>query len=188
MSEKRLGYTVSIYTIAVLASLSLVGIQEVRAAGPNDIATGYNYTSTINFKSVLIPKPLPGGQSKFELVVGDKTFPLEAGKKFSFAKDGDFPDGVNAFSIRGIDLSEKLDAANMGAFPTGLSFVEEGTPQVKMVPIVKQERAGLSTGWYVAGSVTGLSVLALGVCFVTFFWRRSPESKESAPAKKIART
>src|SRR5262249_7767183 len=57
-----------------------------------DIATGYEYTSTVNFRSVLIPKPLPGGQTMFELVVGDRTFPLEAKKRFWFGKDGGFAD------------------------------------------------------------------------------------------------
>jgi type II secretory pathway pseudopilin PulG len=128
-----------------------------------EIAIGYEYTSTINFKSVLIPKPLPGGQSTFELVVGDRTFPLEAKKRFWFAKDGGFPDGVPAFTIRGINVSEQLDASNMAAFVTGITFVEEGTPQVKMLPIVK--RSGLSKGWRWTLAVTG--TLLLGVCCVT---------------------
>jgi hypothetical protein len=128
-----------------------------------EIAIGYEYTSTINFKSVLIPKPLPGGQTAFELVVGDRTFPLEAKKRFWFAKDGGFPDGVPAFTVRGISVSEQLDASNPVAFVTGITFVEEGTPQVRMLPIVK--RSGLSKGWRWTLAVTG--TLLLGVCCVT---------------------
>src|SRR5262249_22653905 len=95
-----------------------------------DYATGYDYSSSINFKSVLVPKPLPGGQKNFELVVGDKTFPLEAGKRFWFTEQG-YPTGVPAFTIRGIDLSEQLDATNMAAFMTGITFIQEGNPRVR---------------------------------------------------------
>ena len=95
------------------------------------IVTGYDYKSSINFKSVLIPKPLPGGQSKFELVVGKQTFPLEAGKRFFFTND--FPNGINAFTVRGIDVSEKLDPTNLAAFITGITLMKEGQADVKMV-------------------------------------------------------
>jgi hypothetical protein len=145
-------------------------------AGPNpsgDIAIGYNYTSTAKMKTVMIPKPLPGGQSKFDLVVGDKTYTVEAGKRFFFRIDS--PDGVDAFTIRGINPSEGLDANNMGAFPTGISFMQEGvTPDVKMFPIVKKPSL-LTSGW-VLGS---LAALALGGVFFAGFvwWRRNNEAE-----------
>jgi prepilin-type N-terminal cleavage/methylation domain-containing protein len=137
-----------------------------------DIATGYEYTSTVNFKSVLIPKPLAGGQSKFELVVGAQTFPLEAGKRFYFTTA--FPEGVNAFTIRGIDVSEKLDASNMAAFVTGVTFMKEGPADVKMLPIVKRSSWWL-TGWGLGGSLLSL-LLLVGMFFTGLAWRRSNEA------------
>jgi uncharacterized protein (TIGR03066 family) len=121
------------------------------------IVTGFHYTSSIPVKSVLISKPLRGGQKNFELVVGDKSFALEAGKRFFFTSV--FPEGVGGFTIRGINESEKLvyepgeiertrtarpftnrplGHHHRGSFPTGMSFVKEGKADVKMVPILKQ--------------------------------------------------
>ena len=127
------------------------------ATGESGIVIGYTYSSNINFKSVYINKPLRHGQKKFELVVGERTFPLEVGKRFFFTSV--FPEGVPAFTIRGIDESEGLvyelgeierarkprpeadhpvGIHHRGSFPTGPSFMKEGKPEVMMVPILKQ--------------------------------------------------
>jgi prepilin-type N-terminal cleavage/methylation domain-containing protein len=145
-----------------------------------DYATGYDYSSSINFKSVLVPKPLPGGQKNFELVVGDKTFPLEAGKRFWFTEQG-YPTGVPAFTIRGIDLSEQLDATNMAAFMTGITFIQEGNPRVRMVPIVKKS----ASPWTLAFSAIG--VLLLGTCCVSGWtlMRRRKKTKLAVGRKSM---
>ncbi len=103
----------------------------------NPVVFGYNCTSTAKMKTVRIPKPLPGGQNTFELVVQGKSFTLEAGKPFIFTSQ--FPDGVDAFTIRGINASERLDANNPNAFPIGLSFMKENVlgAEVRMDPITK---------------------------------------------------
>jgi uncharacterized protein (TIGR03066 family) len=127
------------------------------ATGETGIVTGFTYTSNLPLRSVFISKPLRGGQKSFELVVGDKTFPLEAGKRFHFTSV--FPEGVTAFVIRGIEESEglvygpgeiertttprpatdrPLGHHHRGSFPTGVSPLKDGSkPQVMMVPIFK---------------------------------------------------
>lgn len=130
----------------------------VDATGETGIVIGFTYKCNIPIKSVYISKPLRGGQKKFELVVGDKTFPLEAGKRFFFTTAG-FPSGVSDFVIRGIDESEglvyepgeiersrgarpttdvPLGHHHRGSFPTGVTSLTGARPDVKMVPILKQ--------------------------------------------------
>jgi hypothetical protein len=154
--------------IALLAVVAILAIQDARAAAA-DVAIGYEYTCTHKMKSVMIPKPLKDGQSTFELVVDDQTFPLQAGRRFFFRGAG-FPDGVSAFTVRGIKESEQLDPTNNFAFPTGISWIEDGvTPDVVMRPMVKK-RSALASGWLLYGSVAGL---ALGGAFVAgLVWRR----------------
>jgi hypothetical protein len=137
-----------------------------------EIAIGYDYTSSVNFRSILIPKPLPGGQDTFELVVGDQTFTLKAGKVFDFRPM--FPTGVSAFTIRGIHESERLDPTNLTAFVTGMTFMEkDAAPDLTMKPIVVKQASGssgLAGGWLLGGSLTCL--LLVGACVGTYAWRR----------------
>lgn len=163
--RNRPGLTV----VALLMVITIMAGQESRATAA-DIVIGYEFSCTHKMKSVMVPKPLKGGQSTFELVIDDQTFPLQAGRRFFFRTAGGFTDGVNAFTIRGINESEQLDPRNNQAFPTGISWIEEGvTPDVVMKPIVKR-RSGLSTGWVVIAS---LAVLALGGAVVAgLVWRR----------------
>lgn len=89
------------------------------------IATGYDYVaSDIPFASVLIPEPLPGGDSEFQLLVGSDTFDLIAGEMLDLTTID--PSGVREFGIRGIDPDEQLDPDDPTAFITGLSFVQGG--------------------------------------------------------------
>lgn len=89
------------------------------------IATGYDYiASDIPFASVLIPEPLPGGDSEFQLLVGSDTFDLIAGEMIDLTTID--PNGVREFGIRGIDPDEQLDPDDPTAFITGLSFVQGG--------------------------------------------------------------
>lgn len=101
------------------------------------VVIGYSFKSDAKMKTVRPAKPLRGGQAKFELVVGGKTFPLEAGKTFWFPNEG-FKDGVDAFIIRGINPSEKLDPEDNMAFPTGISWMQAGAHEITMAPILQR--------------------------------------------------
>lgn len=103
-----------------------------------DYATGYSYTRSIvdapNFQSVMIPDPLPNGDSIFELSFNDLTFQLEAGEEFFFTDY--FLSGVADFEINGIDLTEMLDPIDPTAFVTGISFISDFSDpfSVSMIP------------------------------------------------------
>ncbi len=117
-----------------------------------EIATGYNYTSSgNNFRAVMLPKPLPRGQKLFELVVNGQAFPLEAGKPFDFTQVS--ADGVAAFTIRGINVQEKLDPTNVTAFVTGVRFMSKGTAaDVMMLP--RTVRSGVPVWlWVLLGTI-----------------------------------
>jgi hypothetical protein len=145
------------------ALLSCLAIGLAGCGGRSD-AIGYQFSSANNIKSVLVAQPLTGGQSKFDLIVEDKTYPLEAGKRFVFTTD--FPNGVPTFSIRGISPSEHLDSRNLNAFPAQLTFMYEGAPgSVKMTPITRP--SVFSSGWLQGG----LAVLVIGgLCVAGFVW------------------
>ncbi len=92
-------------------------------------ATAYTFTTdpgSLNFASILIPAPLPGGQSSFLLQTHGVSVPLLAGITFDLRTVA--PDGVPSFVISGIDPSENLDPANPRAFVTGVTWV--GTPGI----------------------------------------------------------
>ena len=114
------------------------------------IAVGYDYTSTINVASVLIPDPLPNGDSEFELVIpGVGTFALTAGTAFDLTTLD--PAGFGAFTIQGIDTTELLDPNDPTAFVTGLTFVGGSaatTPvaSVTMTPITLNVPTGGTAG------------------------------------------
>jgi prepilin-type N-terminal cleavage/methylation domain-containing protein len=135
-----------------------------------EIAVGYDFTSSVNYQSVMIPKPLPGGQDTFELVVEGQTYTLKAGKVFDFRPM--YPDGVKAFTIRGIHESERLDPTNLTAFVTGVTFMEkDAAPDLTMKPIVvKQGGSSPASGWILTGSLSGL--LLVGALFGCHAWRR----------------
>jgi uncharacterized protein (TIGR03066 family) len=105
----------------------------------NGVVVGYEYRSDAKMKSVRPAKALPGGQSTFDLVVENQTFKLEAGKPFWINKE--FPDGVAAFTIRGINPSEKLDPTDRLAFPTGISWMDGlGQHKLEMNPLVRRSQ------------------------------------------------
>jgi hypothetical protein len=124
----------------LLALLCLVSLA-FAAVGDNpadkSAVIGFDYKSDSKMKTVRVVKALPGGQSKFELFVGGKTFPLEAGKPFFFTTE--FPEGVDKFTIRGINESEKLDPTNPLAFPTGISWMDQKSHEITVTPIVKKQ-------------------------------------------------
>jgi hypothetical protein len=154
--------------VRLTALLAWLAMSAPQARGA-DYVTGYNYKSSVKVKSVMV-KLLPGGQAEFELVVRDKTYRLEAGKRFFFKQD--FPDGVDAFTIRGINLSERLDPNNKMAFPTAITFMQDGVaPILEMNPIAKKSSV-LTSPWLWATIATLL--LLGGALFVV--WRRHKQA------------
>lgn len=98
-----------------------------------EYAAGYTYTSDAdNFRSVLIPAALPGGDHSFLLTFGGTSYALEAGTTFDFTSV--IAGGVDSFTITGIDVSEHLDPSDPRAFVTGLGFMSAGGSFVHMTP------------------------------------------------------
>ena len=100
-------------------------------------AVGYDYEviSGPKFSSVVVP---PGyGDDKFDIYLWDGTeyvlaeSDLDALTEYWFTDDGGLSttpgdyDGISKFSIRGLEISEKLDPEDPDAFVTGLSFVQD---------------------------------------------------------------
>jgi hypothetical protein len=100
-------------------------------------AVGYDYEviSGPKFSSVVVP---PGyGDDKYDIYLWDGTeyvlaeSDLDALTEYWFTDDGGISttpgdyDGISKFSIRGLEISEKLDPEDPDAFVTGLSFVQD---------------------------------------------------------------
>jgi hypothetical protein len=100
-------------------------------------AIGYDYEviSGPKFSSVVVP---PGyGDDKYDIYLWDGTeyvlaeSDLDALTEYWFTDDGGLSttpgdyDGISKFSIRGLEISEKLDPEDPDAFVTGLSFVQD---------------------------------------------------------------
>ena len=100
-------------------------------------AVGYDYEviSGPKFSSVVVP---PGyGDDKYDIYLWDGTeyvlaeSDLDALTEYWFTDDGGLSttpgdyDGISKFSIRGLEISEKLDPEDPDAFVTGLSFVQD---------------------------------------------------------------
>jgi hypothetical protein len=102
------------------------------------VSVGYDYAVTGGplFASVLIPNPLPQGDSNFILELpGFGNYPLVAGTTFNLL--GVNPLGFSDFRISDIDPAEMLDPTNPTAFVTGLTFTAPGTVTVTQNPIVQ---------------------------------------------------
>ena len=132
---------------------------------PN-VAVGYDYTVTGGplFASVLIPNPLPQGDSNFTLELpGSGNYSLVAGTTFNLL--GVNPSGFSSFRISGIDPAEMLDPTNPTAFVTGLTFTTTGTVTVTQNPIVQNTD---SVSVPESSNLLGLGLLGLlgfGACF-----------------------
>ena len=104
------------------------------------IAVGYDYAidtgSTGAFTSVLIPVPLPNGDSEFLAEVNGAPAVLTAGTVLNF--DTVTPDPVREFRISGIDFSEAVNPADPTAFVAGLTFADNTDENVSftMIPVV----------------------------------------------------
>lgn len=132
------------------------------------IAVGYDYTSSINVATVLVPSALPNGDDEFEIFIpGQGSFALTAGTPFDLTLLD--PNGFSEFTIRGIDTNELLDPNDPTAFVTGLTFVGGGPSSVAnltMTPItlnIPPSGGGGTTGvpepgvlWLLAGGLAGL--------------------------------
>jgi hypothetical protein len=152
----------------LLTMLSLGKGVQVPAADEGGVVVGYEYISDAKMKTIRVAKPLPKGQNKFDLVVENQTFKLEAGKPFWF--NNQFPAGVDRFVIKGINTAEELDPKNNLAFPVGISWME-GNQQHKLTinPITK--KPSVLARWLLIGAISGLALGAVGL--VAWWWRKS---------------
>jgi hypothetical protein len=120
-----------------------------------DIATGYDYEiapGDPHFASAIVPEPLPNGDASFTLLVGEESFPIEAGEQFDLTQIT--PLGVAAFSIRDIDPEEQLDPE--AHFVTGVTFMEEREANVTMTAVVPEPGA-MALGAAVFGALAALA-------------------------------
>jgi hypothetical protein len=100
------------------------------------IASGYAYATPAGgpaFQSVTLPIGI-GSNNKYTMIVNGYAFSLPAGKRFDFTQTG-FPEGVNAFTVIGIDPGAALSLSNTHAFVTGVSFVSGGQFTGSMLPL-----------------------------------------------------
>lgn len=101
------------------------------------VASGYHFEMSgfgeANFASVVVPNPLPGGDSSFMVSFDGYTAPLEAGVPFDFTAT--VPGGVPEFTITGIDDTEALDPNDPSAFVTGVTFVNAFNGDIVMTPL-----------------------------------------------------
>ena len=108
-------------------------------------AVGYDYEVMMgpNVGSIIVP---PGyGDDKFDLYLWDGSefvlvaSNLDALTQYWFTDDGGISDtpieneGIRKFSIRGLELSAKLDPDDDNAFVTGMSFVQDPNEQTSLV-------------------------------------------------------
>ncbi len=124
------------------------------------VSVGYDYAVTGGplFASVLIPNPLPQGDSNFILELpGFGNYPLVAGTTFNLL--GVNPLGFSDFRISDIDPAEMLDPTNPTAFVTGLTFTAPGTVTVTQNPII-QNTGGVSVPE--PSNLLGLGLLGFG--------------------------
>jgi hypothetical protein len=100
--------------------------------------TGFEYqigAGDPNFASVLLPTGF--GDNLYDLLLWngngyvDSGTTLAGGVRYFFA-----PGGVDRFEIAGIETSAQLDPFAVGAFPTGVSFVDNGRFTGTMRPLV----------------------------------------------------
>jgi len=124
-----------------IASILTVDGVPTRCFVDPPVATGYSFAvegNHPNFRSVLIPAPLAGGDADFSVEVNGQSFPVVAGQAFDFVATVSV-DGVPAFDITGIDAAEALDPTDASAFVSGLTFlsVPAATDTFTMVPIVE---------------------------------------------------
>jgi hypothetical protein len=104
------------------------------------VATGYTYTAgsqAASFESVLIPAPLPGGDTVLNVQVQGASYRVAAGERFDFTAV--FPGGARSFRISGIDVAENLSPTDAAGFVTGLTWVgdETAVTDFTMIPLVE---------------------------------------------------
>jgi hypothetical protein len=88
----------------------------------------------IPFTHFLIPEALPGGDSEFEIRIGEyESYPLQAGVPFVFTDY--FPEGVTAFLLTGFNADEGLMAGEPFPYTHGYRFAEEGATFVRHGPL-----------------------------------------------------
>ncbi len=141
------------------------------------VSVGYDYAVTGGplFASVLIPNPLPQGDSNFILELpGFGNYPLVAGTTFNLL--GVNPLGFSDFRISDIDPAEMLDPTNPTAFVTGLTFTAAGTVTVTQNPII-QNTGGVSVPE--PSNLLGLGLLGFGA-FLTGKLNKKKQAKKDS--------
>lgn len=100
------------------------------------VAVGYDYVVNSGplFQTVLLPTGVGDGLYDLWLWNGtgyyDSGFDIVGGQVYDFGANG-----VQRFSIRGIETSANLDPTNTFAFVTGLTFAGTGTVSMSMTPL-----------------------------------------------------
>lgn len=106
------------------------------------VSVGFRYKAgkrDPNFATVRLP--IGVGDSLYRLKVKGRKFTLAGGDLFDFRTNG-FRKGVDAFTVRCIEVGAGLDPANPEAFPTEVSFVSGGRFTGTMKPIVRNSENG----------------------------------------------
>ena len=145
--------------------------------GDPDVAVGYDYSVTGGplFASVLIPSPLPQGDSNFTLELpGFGNYSLVAGTTFDLL--GINSSGFDKFRISGIDLAEMLAPTNPTAFVTGLTFTNPGIVTITQNPIV-QNTDGVSVPD--PSNLFGLGLIGFGAFFRRQLNKKKPDQKDA---------
>lgn len=144
-----------------------------------EVATGYNYfvNSGSNISSVQISTDAGDGVYDLFLPNGTGGF-VDSGTDIStndiFDFTSLFSEGVNAFSIRGIEVDAGLDPEDPLAFVTGLTFVDTGFVNMSQNPIVENTDDPTTP---VPESNSIISILALGTIGLSTLLRN--QKKES---------
>jgi hypothetical protein len=106
------------------------------------VAIGYDFE--IGKKNPLfatVRLPLGIGNNKFVLVVGHKSYSLNAGELFDFRTHG-HKKGVKGFRVACIDPAAQLDPVNSLAFPTEVTFANAGKFTGTQQPLTKMKFHG----------------------------------------------
>lgn len=141
-------------------------------------STSYLYTVSGNlFTSVLLPDPVPGGDSEFLVrygLAGEYTQTLTAGTPLNFSTL--VPGGVPWFLLSGVDYDAAPDLSGTPPFVTGLTFANDGVAVVQI-------RAALESDAQSPNSVPEpSSLIVMSVLGVVFGAARRRKREESIAA------
>jgi uncharacterized membrane protein len=106
------------------------------------VSVGFRYRTGKHDPSfATVRLPIGIGDSLYRLKVKGRRFTVAGGELFDF-RDHGFRRGVDAFTVKCIEVDAMLDPANPEAFPTEVSFVAGGRFTGTMKPIVRDSEKG----------------------------------------------